>query len=70
MKEAEKAIKNNMTVMAESNVVLEASDTSQGNAQQNLPKSTSGRKSTMATGTSLLHRYLALFSFILVYSEV
>lgn len=51
MKEADNAIKNNMTVMAESNVVLsESSEISQPNAQQNAAKSASGRKNTFASG--------------------
>jgi hypothetical protein len=55
MKEADSAIKNNMTVMAESNVVQsESSDTSQANAQPNIAKSASGRKSTFATGICIL----------------
>ena len=53
MKEAESAIKNNMTVMAESNVVLsESSQVPQPNAQQNNTKSASDRKNTFASGKS------------------
>jgi hypothetical protein len=58
MKEADCAIKNNMTVMAESNVVpSESSDTCQANAQQNVAKSGSARKSTIATGRRHMDMY-------------
>ena len=50
MKEADMAIKNNMTVMAESQCVRsESVETSQGNTQ-NTSKSSGARKSTLGTG--------------------
>ena len=65
MKEAESAVKNNMTVMAESNVVqTESSDTSQANAQQNIAKPASGRKSTIATGMGQVEKTNMIRSMI------
>ena len=53
MKEADSAIKNNMTVMVESNAILsESTESGQSNAQQNHAKPSSGRKNTFGTGIS------------------
>lgn len=50
------AIKNNMTAIAESTASIrsETSETSQGNAQQNVARSTSVRKNTFGTGMNVL----------------